>query len=246
MGNRAIRMLNLPIGGITNGNENSSTRRFGVFELDLRAGELRRNGSKIKLQEQPFQVLAELLDRPGQVVTREKLRTRLWPADTYVDFDHSLNAAIRRLRDALGDSAENPTFVETVARRGYRFLAPVTAHGNGVSVAAPPTLQPVPAPNPEPRSHTWWWVTAAAAAVILLLVGLKLGLSLGQHPVAIQVQPRITRLTANPADDRVHAAAISRDGKYLAFSDETGFYLRQVDTGETHPLNLPTSHVPES
>jgi DNA-binding winged helix-turn-helix (wHTH) protein/Tol biopolymer transport system component len=246
MGNRAIRVLNSQFVGITNGNHISSTRRFGVFELDLRAGELRRNGSKVKLQEQPFQVLAELLDRPGQVVTREELRNRLWPADTYVDFDHSLNAAIRRLRDALGDSAENPTFVETVARRGYRFLAPVTAHGNGVSAAAPPTLRPVPAPNPEPRSHTWWWVTAAAAAVILVLVGLRLGLSLGQHPFAIQVQPRITRLTANPADDRVHSAAISRDGRYLAFSDETGFYLRQIDTGETHPLTLPAGHVPES
>ena len=74
------------------------------------------------MQEQPFQVLAQLLERPGEVVTREDLRNHLWPADTFVDFDHSLNAAIRRLRDALGDSAENPTFVETVARRGYRFL----------------------------------------------------------------------------------------------------------------------------
>src|ERR1700756_4003421 len=148
MGNRAIRVLNPQFVENSNGSDMSSKRRFGVFELDLRAGELRRNGSKVKLQEQPFQILAELLDRPGQVVTREELRNRLWPVDTYVDFDHSLNAAIRRLRDALGDSAENPTFVETVARRGYRFLAPVTAHGNGVSAAAPPTLRPVPAPNP--------------------------------------------------------------------------------------------------
>src|ERR1700751_4384627 len=114
------------VGGNTDGAELYSTRRFGVFELDLRAGELRRNGIKVKLQEQPFQVLAELIKRPGQVVTREELRNRLWSADTYVDFDHGLNAAIRRLRDALGDSAENPAFVETVARRGYRFLAPVT------------------------------------------------------------------------------------------------------------------------
>src|SRR5580765_4127198 len=98
MGNRAIRMQNLPIVESTNGSDMSSTRRFGAFELDLRAGELRRNGSKVKLQEQPFQVLSELLERPGQVVTREELRNRLWPVDTYVDFDHSLNAAIRRLR----------------------------------------------------------------------------------------------------------------------------------------------------
>jgi len=88
-----------------------------VFELDLRAGELRRNGSKIRLQEQPFQILVTLLEHPGEVVTREELRSKLWPADTFVDFDHSLNAAIRRLRDALGDSADRPRFVETVARR---------------------------------------------------------------------------------------------------------------------------------
>ncbi len=90
--------------------------QFGIFEVDLRAGELRRNGSKVKLQEQPFQILTLLLEHPGEVVTREELQKKLWPADTFVDFDHSLNAAIRRLRDALGDSAENPRFVETVAR----------------------------------------------------------------------------------------------------------------------------------
>src|SRR6478752_469873 len=101
------------------------TIQFGIFEVDLRAAELRRNGSKIRLQEQPFQILTMLLAQPGQVVTREELQKKLWPSDVFVDFDHSLNAAIRRLRDALGDSAENPTFVETVARRGYRFLAPV-------------------------------------------------------------------------------------------------------------------------
>src|ERR1700757_176545 len=176
MGNRAIRMLNLPIVGITNGNQISSTRRFGVFELDLRAGELRRNGSKVKLQEQPFQVLAELLDRPGQVVTREELRNRLWPADTYVDFDHSLNAAIRRLRDALGDSAENPRFVETVARRGYRFVAPVSgANGNAAIRAQPIAVEP--APLPATRFHIWW-ILAGASAIVLILLGIKFGLYL--------------------------------------------------------------------
>src|SRR5215467_1532968 len=99
--------------------------RFGIFDVDLRAGQLRRNGVKVRLQEQPFQVLAILLERPGEVVTREDLHARLWPADTFVDFDHGLNAAVKRLRDALGDSADNPRFVETLARRGYRFLAPV-------------------------------------------------------------------------------------------------------------------------
>jgi TolB-like protein/DNA-binding winged helix-turn-helix (wHTH) protein/Flp pilus assembly protein TadD len=99
--------------------------RFGVFELDLRAGELRRNGLRVRLQEQPFQVLAMLIEHPGEVVTREELKKRLWPADTFVDFDHGLNKAINKLREALGDSAESPRFVETVSRRGYRFLAEV-------------------------------------------------------------------------------------------------------------------------
>src|SRR5918993_5826165 len=99
--------------------------RFGVFELDLNTGELRKAGARINLPEQPFQVLEALLDRPGELVTREELRQRLWPADTFVDFEQGLNAAVRRLRDALGDSADTPRFVETLPRRGYRFIAPV-------------------------------------------------------------------------------------------------------------------------
>ena len=101
--------------------------RFGAFQLDLRTGELRKAGVRINLPEQPFQVLKALLDRPGDLVTREELRQRLWPAETFVDFEHGLNAAVRRLRDALGDSADVPRFVETLPRRGYRFIAPVTA-----------------------------------------------------------------------------------------------------------------------
>ncbi len=105
--------------------------RFGVFELDLAAGELRKSGVRIRLQEQPFQVLAFMLERPGEVITREELRQKLWPADTFVDFDHSLNTAVNKLREALGDSASTPRYVETLARRGYRFLVPVEqAEGN--------------------------------------------------------------------------------------------------------------------
>jgi TolB-like protein/DNA-binding winged helix-turn-helix (wHTH) protein/Flp pilus assembly protein TadD len=99
--------------------------RFGVFELDLRAGELRKHGLRVRLQEQPLQVLAKLLEHPGEVVTREELQKKLWPADTFVDFDHGLNKTINKIRDALGDSADSPRFVETVARRGYRFIAEV-------------------------------------------------------------------------------------------------------------------------
>jgi len=106
--------------------------RFGVFEVDLRSGELRKNGLRIKLQDQPFQVLAMLLEEPGQVVTREQLHQKLWPDGTFVDFEHGLHAAIQRLRQALNDSADTPRFIETLPKRGYRFLAPVKALTNSV------------------------------------------------------------------------------------------------------------------
>ena len=142
--------------------------RFGIFEADLRAGELRRNGSKIKLQDQPFQLLALLLERPGEVVTREELRGKLWPADTFVDFDHGLNAAVKRLRGALGDSAENPRFIETLSRRGYRFLVPV----NGMAQEC----------TPIPRRRRDWRIALAAA--ILFLVGIVAGWQAGHHSAA--------------------------------------------------------------
>ena len=103
----------------------SRIARFGVFEMDLEDRELRKQGRKLRLQEQPFAVLAALLEQPGAVLTREDFRIRLWPADTFVDFDHSLNTAVNKLREVLGDSASSPRFIETVARRGYRFLANV-------------------------------------------------------------------------------------------------------------------------
>jgi cholera toxin transcriptional activator len=115
---------------------NRRVARFGVFELDLSAGELRKSGAKLRLQEQPFQVLALLLERAGEVVTREELRQKLWPSDTFVDFDHSLNTAINKVREVLGDSASSPRYVETLARRGYRFIAPVQASGISEAPAA--------------------------------------------------------------------------------------------------------------
>ena len=107
--------------------DGSSSRivRFGAFELDLSVAELRKHGLKLRLQDQPYQVLLMLLEDPGQVVTREQIQQKLWPEGTFVDFEHGLNAAIQRLRQVLGDSADNPRFVETMARRGYRFVAPV-------------------------------------------------------------------------------------------------------------------------
>jgi TolB-like protein/DNA-binding winged helix-turn-helix (wHTH) protein/Flp pilus assembly protein TadD len=117
--------------------------RFGVFDLDLRAGELHKHGLRIRLQEQPLQVLAILIEHSGEVVTREELQKKLWPADTFVDFDHGLNKAINKIRDALGDSAESPRFVETIARRGYRFLADVKAAD----------AAPLPSPGLAPAPH---------------------------------------------------------------------------------------------
>lgn len=117
--------------------------RFGVFEAHLEARELRKSGRRLRLQDQPFFLLAILLERPGTVITREELRQRLWPADTFVDFDHSLNTAVNKLREVLGDSATNPRFIETLARRGYRFVADVQrVETTAPDVVATPAASP--------------------------------------------------------------------------------------------------------
>jgi cholera toxin transcriptional activator len=114
-------------------NREARLLRFSVFEVDVAAGELRKNGARIRLQEQPFQVLTALLLNPGQVVTRDELREKIWPVHTFVDFDHSLNTAVNKIRESLGDSASSPRFVETIARRGYRFIAPVEVRADNVT-----------------------------------------------------------------------------------------------------------------
>ncbi len=141
--------------------------RFGVFEVDLRAGELRKQGVRIKLQEQPFHVLTVLLQRSGEVVTREELRSQNWPADTFVDFDNSLNTAINKLREALGDSADNPRFIETLPRRGYRFIAPVTAVDGTTSGTAT---------GVSPTSPTRRRKIVLTVAVVVLAAGIAGGL----------------------------------------------------------------------
>ena len=120
---------------------------FGSFEVDLQQGVLRKGGLKIRLQTQPFQVLAALLERPGEVVTRDELRRRLWPEDTFVDFEHGLNAAVARLRQALGDSAEQPRYVERLAKRGYRFAAEV--QGPAIEIEAEAASIPIAATKPR-------------------------------------------------------------------------------------------------
>ena len=123
-----------------------SVVRFGIFEVDRGSGELRKRGVRIRLQEQPLKTLMLLLDRPGEIVTREQLRRILWPEGTFVDFEHSLNAAVAKLRQALGDSAENPRFVETIPRRGYRFIALVEELSASASEETKPRNPPLTEP----------------------------------------------------------------------------------------------------
>src|SRR5690348_14930428 len=134
---------------------------FGPFEADLRSGELRKHGSRLKLQDQPFRVLALLLEHAGDVVTREELRQRLWPADTFVDFDTGLNSAVKKLRDVLADSADEPRYIETIPRRGYRFIAPLVD----------PNPATVPSLAPEPELHPAHQTAFSQPAVSVVTAG---------------------------------------------------------------------------
>jgi len=156
--------------------------RFGLFELDLKSGQLRKNGSRIRIPQQPLQVLGLLLERPGEVVTREELRQRLWSPDTFVDFDHGLNKSVQKLRDALGDLAESPRFIETIPRVGYRFIAPVNGGvrpgiqepgeqmGNHFAAG---TISDQRASSSETKSRTnpVWLLLAGCTAVLLIAAG---------------------------------------------------------------------------
>jgi TolB-like protein/DNA-binding winged helix-turn-helix (wHTH) protein/Flp pilus assembly protein TadD len=168
--------------------------RFGEFEADLRTGELRKNGSKIRLQEQPFQILASLLEQPGNVVTREELRKRLWPEGIHVDFENGLNIAVKKLRQALGDDSETPCFIQTLPRRGYRFIAPVEFG------------EPLPTDASAPRKPLGRNAIAAALAGIVAVLLIALGLRswfFGNHnrPIpSIAVLP-LLNMSGDPAQD---------------------------------------------
>ena len=167
--------------------------RFGVFELDTGTGELRRRGARVRLQGQPVQILQALLERPGEVVSRDDLRRLLWTPDMFVEFDHSLNTAVKKLREALGDSASASRFVETVPRSGYRFIAPVERVD--VSTAAPPL---VVAPKETRR-----WPRARILAAALVLVGLAVAVPRGPgRTVAVSESPRPARLAVMPFANR--------------------------------------------
>jgi TolB-like protein/DNA-binding winged helix-turn-helix (wHTH) protein/Flp pilus assembly protein TadD len=162
--------------------------RFGLFELDVRAGELTKRGARVRLQGQPQQILLMLLERAGEVVSREELRQRLWSEDTFVEFDHSLNAAVKRLREAIGDEASTPRFIETVPRRGYRFMAPVERLMGEplLEPERPPAQEPDSAPTEHAREARRWsrsgLVAAGAAAVLIAVLAGLMRWPIASHP----------------------------------------------------------------
>ncbi len=217
--------------------------RFSVFEADLDSGELFKKGQKLKLQGQPFQLLLELLENQGRVVTREHLKDRLWPGATAGDFDSSLNRAINRIREVLNDSAERPLFIETLPRRGYRFLQTVS---DGSEVESPPAVvagdrgQETRRPPPKEK---WGWIAMAGVSfvIVFLLVALFLSRPMGHEAPTTTSDLKLRQITTNSSETPVSGAVISPDGKYLAYADSTGMRLQEIATGETHALPKPTN-----
>ena len=206
--------------------------RFGEFEADLAAGELRRGDAKVRLSRQPVELLTALLERPGQVVTRDELRARLWRDDTFVDFEHGLNAAVNRLRDALGDSAQAPRFVETLPGRGYRFIQAVEAVPEPAADRA----------GAEPLARRSWAPWAIACALILAASVLSIRLwptGPVDEPVRFAVTlPAGVSLDAAPVGT---AIALSPDGRQVAFVANsagrlTQLWLRRLDALSAQPL----------
>jgi DNA-binding winged helix-turn-helix (wHTH) protein/Tol biopolymer transport system component len=203
--------------------------QFGVFEVDPLAGELRKSGLKIKLQDQPFQILLLLLEHPGQVITREELRQRLWPADTFVEFDHSLNSAIKKLRQALGDDSDNPRFIETLPRRGYRLIVPIARRepcSEETTEAGPKAARP--------RSYSLVLILGAAAiAALALWKGF-----LGTPNV-----PRVLRFTQLTNDGQAKTGGMATDGSRIYFNEvlpgpRNVIVQVSVNGGEVVPLSV--------
>jgi DNA-binding winged helix-turn-helix (wHTH) protein/Tol biopolymer transport system component len=198
---------------------NPAVTRFGVFEVDRQTGELRKQGTRLKLSGKAFQILEFLLERPGELITREELRQRLWPADMFVDFEHSLNATINRVREILGDSAENPRFIETLPRRGYRFIAPVER------------LPESALRRPFTRQRWIWTIATAIVVLVIAVVGLGMHRQWSRSRSLRLENVQITKLT--DGGTAVHVS-ISPDGRYVAYvvrnGEKQGLWLRQLAT----------------
>jgi eukaryotic-like serine/threonine-protein kinase len=206
--------------------------RFDTFEVDVRTGELRKEGIKIKLAEQPFSVLTLLLARPGEVVTRDELQQKLWPRDTFVDFDRGLNKAINRLRDALGDSADAPRFIETLPKRGYRFI--------GSTLPSAPAARDSSEPPPPVKRP---WLAGAGALAVALVALLSAWWWTTERAAPAGTEPLI-RSSLLPPKDRTfvpYSLALSRDGSHLAFAAETAegarsLWIRAMATTTAVPI----------
>ena len=196
--------------------------RFGEFTVDLAAGEVHRHGTKIRLQELPFRVLAELASRPGEVVTREELRARLWDASTFVDAEAGLNTAVAKLREALGDSAETPKFIETLPKRGYRFIAEVQGPG---SVQGPPPVQSPPSVHRPQRLLATMFLVLGTVTIIATVVAVVMMARAEAAKTTIAVvlfhnetgQPEYDRLAQQLTDATV--VALAADSKYAVIGN---------------------------
>src|SRR5215472_3285114 len=210
-----------------------SVYRFGVFELDAYTGELRRNGLKLKLQDQPCQVLLKLLEQAGHTVTREQLRCALWHDDTFVDFETGLNTIIKRLRETLGDSAENPSFIETVPKRGYRFIAPVTAPDSVPEAAANKT--DVDRKIPVRR--------VLQVSALLVVVAASVGFALRRWNASAAAPPRVLDFAQVTSDGNAKNGRLLSDGSRIYFSEilPVGRILAQVSAKGGETTTIPTN-----
>ena len=220
------------------------TVRFGAFDADFRTQELRKQGVRVKLPQQSFQILQMLLEQPGELVTRDQLRQALWSGDTFVDFDHGVNNSIKRIRDALGDSAESPRYIETLPRLGYRFIGSIDGK---VDV---PTPAPIPpernwkvkaGPTPSVAGaeetaapHGRWPLTLAGVFALLLVAGTLFWFRRPQPSPAPEM--KLHQLTTNSGENPVGTGAISPDGKYLAYTDLQGIHIKLIESGETQTI----------
>jgi Tol biopolymer transport system component/DNA-binding winged helix-turn-helix (wHTH) protein len=209
--------------------QSSNRIRFGVFELEPESGVLRKRGVRIRLQEQPLRVLLALLEKPGEVVTREELQQKVWAGNEFGDFEHGLHIAVNKIREALGDSAGTPRFVETLPRRGYRFIAPVKGP---VAPAAAPPGAPV---TPVPAWKTKWISLAGAALVGLALI---VGIAISLLPSSPQPKLQLRRLTN---DNSPKFGPVLSDGARLYFraGTERDSYVLQVPLSGGEPVRLP-------